>query len=549
MKRVLALMVGLFCAVAAFAQEKPMASSGQSGASEEARYVLGLVRNGYADLLNKYFDAAPWKIQTEIDSYTDNTHEASIAVFCVAVDLGNVEVVKAFVEHGYGPADLCRVQRFGTKKVIISRAERLYADRSVKESSYSSSSKRGGSGGVWFGPLGAGGVSQGGSSSSEQANTIEHKDITDKYSQVWYGEKKVVKTYFANPLDFASGEMFDYLWEQGFRSNNLFTKQALAEAKRLGRMDIWTYIMENKPELLADKPSYVSEEDYAALLQAAKAGPETLAYRVLEKGILGRIGTSAQAEQVKKRLSQELQQQLQKGNVMPADTLGYSRMDKAVKEKAAEVKRAEERAAQARAAAAAAEAKKQAEAKAAAEAVATAEAEMLAKRRELVAEFQEGARKTQSAFLASPTLPEVLKTTLSKIFSDRWNWWWPSKITVYRNTECERVLHDYWDNHTHGSRIDALYPSNKDQYLTVWEIKVEGHSRFRVDPARRLRISKDWSNWKLLEENGVIKKEGFLEKLICQQDKGFWSSDWQTVPLTRVGTWTAPPYEGPVGEL
>ena len=127
MKRVLALMVGLFCAVAAFAQEKPMASSGQSGASEEARYVLGLVRNGYADLLNKYFDAAPWKIQTEIDSYTDNTHEASIAVFCVAVDLGNVDVVKAFVEHGYGPADLCRVQRFGTKKVIISRAERLYA--------------------------------------------------------------------------------------------------------------------------------------------------------------------------------------------------------------------------------------------------------------------------------------------------------------------------------------------------------------------------------------------------------------------------------------
>ena len=540
MKKVLALMVGLFCAVAAFAQEKPMASSGQSGASEEARYVLGLVRNGYADLLNKYFDAAPWKIQTEIDSYTDNTHEASIAVFCVAVDLGNVDVVKAFVEHGYGPADLCRVQRFGTKKVIISRAERLYADRSVKESSYSSSSRTGGSGGVWFGPLGAGGVSQGGSSSSEQGSTIEHKDITDKYSQVWYGEKKVVKTYFANPLDFASGEMFDYLWEQGFRSNNLFTKQALAEAKRLGRMDIWSYIMENKPELLADKPSYVSEEDYAALLQAAKAGPETLAYRVLEKGILGRIGTSAQAEQVKNRLSRELQQQLQKGNVMPADTLGYSRMDKAVKEKAAEVKRAEERAAREKAAAAAAEAKKQAEAKAAAEAAAEKEAT----RKALAGKYLEGARKTQSAFLASPTLPEVVKAVLRSYSANLW----PYKLTVYRATECERALFvsrrvSFSGNYDY----EARYPSNKDQYLTVWNIKVERHVSSSYPPSE-FDVSRQDYYLLLIEEKGVIKESEWRSNvsLICQQDKGFWSTDWQNVPRSLVGTWTAPPYEGPM---
>ena len=543
MKKVLALMVGLFCAVAAFAQEKPMASSGQSGASEEARYVLGLVRNGYADLLNKYFDAAPWKIQTEIDSYTDNTHEASIAVFCVAVDLGNVDVVKAFVEHGYGPADLCRVQRFGTKKVIISRAERLYADRSVKESSYSSSSRTGGSGGVWFGPLGAGGVSQGGSSSSEQGSTIEHKDITEKYSQVWYGEKKVVKTYFANPLDFASGEMFDYLWEQGFRSNNLFTKQALAEAKRLGRMDIWTYIMENKPELLADKPSYVSEEDYAALLQAAKAGPETLAYRVLEKGILGRIGTSAQAEQVKNRLSRELQQQLQKGNVMPADTLGYSRMDKAVKEKAAEVKRAEERAAREKAAAAAAEAKKQAEAKAAAEAEAAEAAKREATVRELEAKFQEGARKAQSAFLASPSLPEVVKAVLRSYSAN----YWPYKLTVYRATECERALFVSRNSPFGHYDYEARYPSNKDQYLTVWNIKVERHGSSSYPPSE-FHVSRQDYYLLLIEEKGVIKEREWRSNvsLICQQDKGFWSTDWQNVPRSLVGTWTAPPYEGPM---
>lgn len=536
MKRVLALMVGLFCAVAAFAQEKPMASSGQSGASEEARYVLGLVRNGYADLLNKYFDAAPWKIQTEIDSYTDNTHEASIAVFCVAVDLGNVDVVKAFVEHGYGPADLCRIQRFGTKKVIISRAERLYADRSVKESSYSSSSRTGGSGSVWFGPLGAGGVSQGGSSSSEQGSTIEHKDITDKYSQVWYGEKKVVKTYFANPLDFASGEMFDYLWEQGFRSNNLFTKQALAEAKRLGRMDIWSYIMENKPELLADKPSYVSEEDYAALLQAAKAGPETLAYRVLEKGILGRIGTSAQAEQIKKRLSQELQQQLQKGNVMPADTLGYSRMDKAVKEKAAEVKRAEELVAREKAAAAAAEAKRQAAAKAAAE----EEAEKEATRKEWYGKFLEGARENKSFFLTNPTLPEIVKVALRHWIKEQE---WISKITVYRATECERVL----SSRKVVAGHESFYPFNKKQNGTVWQIKAEGsyydiYDDF-VESSYRVYIGLiEYKDGVLQWAHGTFEESDYT----CQQDKGFWSPDWQTVPMSLVGTWTAPPYEGPI---
>ena len=534
MKKLIAIAGAFLCGITGFAKDVSLSPEGQNSPSEKARYVLRLVRNGRVDLLNKYFDEAPWMIETEVNAYSDSSRTVSVALFCVAVELGNVDVVKAFVEHGYGPADLCRVQRFGTKKVIISRAERLYADRSVKESSYSSSSRTGGSGGVWFGPLGAGGVSQGGSSSSEQGSTIEHKDITEKYSQVWYGEKKVVKTYFANPLDFASGEMFDYLWEQGFRSNNLFTKQALAEAKRLGRMDIWTYIMENKPELLADKPSYVSEEDYAALLQAAKAGPETLAYRVLEKGILGRIGTSAQAEQVKQRLSRELQQQLQKGNVMPADTLGYSRMDKAVKEKAAEVKRAEERAAREKAAAAAAEAKKQAEAKAAAEKEAAEAAEKEAAKRELRAKFQEGARKAQSAFLASPTLPEMVKAALRTSVDDD-NW--PYKITVHRATECERALIgvevSQWQFEYH-----PFYPSNKDQHLTVWQIKVEenyfGFSRI-IDRAYYIR---------LIEEKGAIKQRG--NTYICQQDKGFWSTDWQTVRMSHVGTWTAPPYEGPM---
>ena len=148
MKKILNLFVAMFCATTAFAQApatSQMSTSGQSSNNEEARYVLGLVRNGRADLLNKYFDQAPWKIQAEVDSYSDSKRVASVALFCVAVDLGNVDVVKAFVDHGYGPADLCRVQKFTTSKVIISKADAFFQDRSSSSSSTSSQTRKG-----WF---------------------------------------------------------------------------------------------------------------------------------------------------------------------------------------------------------------------------------------------------------------------------------------------------------------------------------------------------------------------------------------------------------------
>ena len=312
MKQAVYVLALLLAAVSVHAQElntSQMTQSGQSGASEESRYVLGLVKNGRADLLNKYFDNAPWKIQTEIEVYKDTAKNAAVGVFCVAVDLGNVDVVKAFVEHGLGPADLCRVQTFTTQKVIVSKA-----DRYINESS-SSSSKTGASGSYkksWF--------RSSGTYKGESTTTSSHSR-TEEYHQVAYGEKKVVKTYFANPLDFASDEMFDYLWSQGFRSNNLFTMQALADAKATGKREVYDYILANKQEMLATKPFYISEETYAKLLDVAKNNPDSLAAELLVRNTLGKVKSSRQAQQAKGETLALMTQNL---SSQVTDTVGYS---------------------------------------------------------------------------------------------------------------------------------------------------------------------------------------------------------------------------------
>ena len=163
--------------------------------------------------------------------------------------------------------------------------------------------------------------------------------------------------------------------------------------------------------------------------------------------------------------------------------------------------------------------------------------------RELEAKFQEGARKTQSAFLASPTLPEVVKAALRSYSAN----YWPYKITVLRATECERALFVSSNNSYGRYDYEAHYPSNEDQDLTVWNIKVERHVSSSYPPSE-FHVSRQDYYLLLIEEKGVIKerewRSGF--SLICQQDKGFWSTDWQNVPRSLVGTWTAPPYEGPM---
>ena len=341
MKQAVYVLALLLAAVSVHAQElntSKMTQSGQSGASEESRYVLGLVKNGRADLLNKYFDNAPWKIQTEIEVYKDTAKNAAVGVFCVAVDLGNVDVVKAFVEHGLGPADLCRVQTFSTKRVIVSKA-----DRYINESS-SSSSKTGASGSYkksWF--------RSSGTYKGESTTTSSHSR-TEEYHQVAYGEKKVVKTYFANPLDFASDEMFDYLWSQGFRSNNLFTVQALADAKATGKREVYDYILANKPDVLGTKPEYISQATYAKLLEAAKKNPDSLATELLIRNTLGKVKTSKEAQTTKGNVEGLMQSNLAS---QVADTVGYSAVmrDLTIKEEELAKKEAAAKAAREKAAA------------------------------------------------------------------------------------------------------------------------------------------------------------------------------------------------------
>ena len=318
MRKLLLCFAVLFFAANVFAQKadtNKMNSSGQSAQSSKAKYVLGLVRNNDAARLNTFLDKEPWAIQEEINVYKNADKDFTISIFCVAVDLGFVDVVKAFVAQGYGPADLCRVQTFTTKQVVISKADFNANTRaSAKSSSESSSS--------WMGKSGA----KGGSSSSSSASVSASANVD--YHQVFYDEKEVIKTYFANPLDFATGEMFDYLWDLGFRSNNLFTEAALADAKNQGRMDVWHYIMDNKPETLSEKPSLISEQAYRELLQMAQKGPDTLAYKALEQKLLGKT-TSKQTADVRKELKDKINAEIAKGiDFNPNDTIGYSFIDK-----------------------------------------------------------------------------------------------------------------------------------------------------------------------------------------------------------------------------
>ena len=574
MKKLIAIAGAFLCGITGFAKDVSLSPEGQNSPSEKARYVLRLVRNGRVDLLNKYFDEAPWMIETEVNAYSDSSRTVSVALFCVAVELGNVDVVKAFIEHGYGPTDLCRVQKFTTRNVVVSRAERLLADGSGSESSNAASGSEGTSGAVWFSPLGSGGKAGREMAEGFPESYVQQKNITDRYTQVWTGLTTPLRIYFANPLDFASGEMFEYLWEQGFRSNSLFTEQALAEAKRLNRMDVWQYIVQNKPQMLADKPAYISKATYQKLLQEAARGMDTAAYALLENKVLGQnLKTSEQARALREQVHQMasdfamelLSTQAQVKGLFPQNTgaekdgkfphLGiYASLERDLKVKEEQLMQQEKRAAREKAAAAAAEAKKQAEAKAAAEAAAEKEAT----RKALAGKYLEGARKTQSAFLASPTLPEVVKAAVRRKIKGQE---WISKITVYRATECERARISL-DTSRSIPPYSTGFPTKKDMKWTVWEIKVEGsylYGPLRRDGSFSVSTVAYPAYISLIEEKGeiirIVYSPHYLIEhpaYICQQSTSIETPEgekiltWKTVPVTLVGTWTAPPYKGPM---
>ena len=297
-----------------------MNNSGQSAEDTKARYILGLVRNNNVEALDKYFNQFPWDIQAKIDVYKNSDKKASVSIFCVAVDLGLIDVVKTFIKYGYGPADLCDVRTFTkVKQENITKAEIFLTKYPVAD---------------WFyvDPH----------TGNKAINIFQgHDEIKGTYTQVAYSTVTSVKDYFVYPLDFAGGEMFNYLFAQGFRSDNLLNMKALQEASRLGRQDIVNYIFANMPKNNLDSSSVLSDEEYAKMIKFAQEHPGSLAYFALVNGTL-RFKTSEQAKNSSKELENSLRDMEVNMQIKsPSDTLGYAYLQEKIKAKEAELAKKE----------------------------------------------------------------------------------------------------------------------------------------------------------------------------------------------------------------
>ena len=151
-----------------------------------------------------------------------------------------------------------------------------------------------------------------------------------------FSTKTVVKNYFARPLDFASGEMFDYLFGQGFRSEQLLQPKALAEAKRLGRTEVVAWILDNAPK--GEFAPLVDDELFKNLVEYARQNKDSLAYQALANGTLKVYKTSKEAKNASKELENKLKDMETNMQIItPSDTLGYSDMQKQIKAKEAEL--------------------------------------------------------------------------------------------------------------------------------------------------------------------------------------------------------------------
>ena len=315
MKKIITFLLALFCVSITMAQKVDtgkMQKEGLSSNDAKAQYILGLIRNEDTKRLREMFEKEPWLIQADINIFKDSDQKASVSLFCVAVDMGNTGVVQAFLDYGYGKRDLCNVRTYAKEKIVVSRAEISFNSRTTNTSS-SSNERKG-----WF-------TSNSSSSSSSSENNNEFS-----YTSVDYSERTVVKSYFAYPLDFATNKMFDFLWNKGFRSNNLFTQAALLEAKETGKREVFNYIMNNKPESLADQPEIISENFYRQLLNTAKKNPNSMAFEALEKGTLRQYKNVKEARKAEETLDDMLEKRLKsKKGVVPSDTLGYAGMKRA----------------------------------------------------------------------------------------------------------------------------------------------------------------------------------------------------------------------------
>lgn len=310
LKTIIACLV-IFQATAGFAQQF---NTSQMDSSEQIKaYLFSLVRNNNADALNKHFNNQPWDTQAQIDVFIDSTNKASVSLFCVAVDLGNLDVVKAFVDHNYGPADLCVVKKFTPQGLNISKVERYF--KNTANSSVS-----------WF--------------TAPNTDINSPQESVTKYPGIVPSNKTPVKTYYERPLNFASGEVFDYLFSKGFRSEQLLNKKALGEAKKLGKTEVADWILENAQK--GEFAPLVDDDTFAMLVGYARQNKDSLAYQALANGTLKVYKTSTEAKNASKELENKLKEMETNMQIKsPSDTLGYSDMQQQIKAKEAELAKKE----------------------------------------------------------------------------------------------------------------------------------------------------------------------------------------------------------------
>ena len=312
-----------------YSDTKGASSSGTTADGNYQMWFLSAVKNNRTDIVSKVFQKEPWKAQDSIDVYQDAGKKASISIFCVGVDMGNLEVVKQFIAAGYGPNDNCKIQLFTDEWVAVSKV-----DKTIK-GTYESTV---GVGGGLFGLFGGSAV------------TVPNK--VDLYTTTTNNEQ-VIKTYFVSPLDFASGKMFDYLWSKGFRSENLLDMVILGEAVKAKKQNVIDYIVANIGKV-KNKPAKISDEKLKELIATARNNDTSVAYKYLTGEFIDISmdldGSSAyKLEQSLKKLSRTLETYVAKDIKNKADTLGYAAIynnmleTKKIKEREQQRKKLDER--------------------------------------------------------------------------------------------------------------------------------------------------------------------------------------------------------------
>ena len=321
MKRFLTAAIAVIMLISGAAAQNNRSYSDTNGASPSGvstdgdynMWFLSAVKNNRTDIVSKLFQKEPWKAQSNIDVYQDADRKASISIFCVGVDMGSLDVVKQFIAAGYGKNDMCKIQLFTDEYIAVSKV-----DKTIKGT---------------YEPT----VAVGGGLGLFGTRVVTVPNELDLYTSTTESKtEKVVKTYFVNPLDFANGEMFDYLWGKGFRSENLLDMKILGEAIKEEKQNVIDYIVANIGKI-KNKPAKLSDEKLKELIATAKNNNKSMAYLYLTGKILDFDmeldgGRAAKLRKSLDNLSLAFETLETKGIKNKTDTLGYGAINTSLKE-------------------------------------------------------------------------------------------------------------------------------------------------------------------------------------------------------------------------